>query len=167
MTKREHSDTGAEPEWVHGHPHDPNPTPPVGGESITLVRRGGVAQQVPLDALHALPSISVPACYIVSTGHGVSGPFTFGGVALAELLTSYLPGESAWRTVDVVSGDGFGVRLTRAELFDALPGRPVLLAHTVDGAPLTRAAGLVRLIVPAEVDDALKQVKWVAQIVLT
>jgi hypothetical protein len=156
----------ADPDWVHGHPHDPNPAPPAGGESITLVQRGGASQQVTLDALHALPGISVPACYIVSTGHGVSGPFTFGGVALAELLTSYLPDESTWRTVDVVSGDGFGVRLTRAELFDAPPDRPILLAHTVDGAPLTRASGLVRLIVPTEVDDALKQVKWVAQIVL-
>ena len=42
--------------------------------------------------------------------------------------------------------------------------RPILLAHSIDGRPLTRAEGLVRLIVPAETDEALRQVKWVAEI---
>jgi len=34
----------------------------------------------------------------------------------------------------------------------------------MDGATLTRAQGLVRLIVPSETDDALRQVKWVGRI---
>ncbi|MCB0075748.1 MAG: molybdopterin-dependent oxidoreductase [Caldilineaceae bacterium] len=46
------------------------------------------------------------------------------------------------------------------------PTRPSLLAITLDGQPLTREQGLVRLIVPTETDDALKQVKWVAEIVV-
>ena len=33
-----------------------------------------------------------------------------------------------------------------------------------DGQPLTRDAGLVRLIVPSETDDALRQVKWISHI---
>jgi hypothetical protein len=36
----------------------------------------------------------------------------------------------------------------------------------LNGQPLTRAQGLIRLIVPAETDDALRQVKWVTQIVI-
>jgi hypothetical protein len=38
------------------------------------------------------------------------------------------------------------------------------LALACDGKPLTRTQGLVRLIVPQEDDDALRQVKWVAGI---
>ena len=65
--------------------------------------------------------------------------------------------------MEVVSGDGFGTRALRTELTEPTP-RPILLAHTLDGQPLTRADGLVRLIVPSETDDALRQVKWVAQV---
>jgi hypothetical protein len=38
------------------------------------------------------------------------------------------------------------------------------LSYAIDGTPLTRAQGLVRLIVPSETDDALRQVKWVQRI---
>jgi hypothetical protein len=41
-----------------------------------------------------------------------------------------------------------------------------LLATARDGIPLTRADGLVRLIDPRETNDALRQVKWVAEIVI-
>jgi hypothetical protein len=34
----------------------------------------------------------------------------------------------------------------------------------MDGAPLSRRQGVVRLVVPSEVDDALRQVKWVAAV---
>jgi DMSO/TMAO reductase YedYZ molybdopterin-dependent catalytic subunit len=44
--------------------------------------------------------------------------------------------------------------------------RPVLLAYMLDGAPLARGQGLVRLIVPSETDDALRQVKWLATITI-
>jgi hypothetical protein len=39
---------------------------------------------------------------------------------------------------------------------------PILLATHIDGRPMTRKEGLVRLIVPSERDDALRQVKWVS-----
>jgi hypothetical protein len=41
-----------------------------------------------------------------------------------------------------------------------------LLALARDGVPLTREQGLVRLVDPRETDDALRQIKWVAQIVI-
>ncbi|MEZ4676314.1 MAG: hypothetical protein R2932_18990 [Caldilineaceae bacterium] len=40
------------------------------------------------------------------------------------------------------------------------------MALTLDRQPLTREQGLIRLVVPTERDDALKQVKWVAEIVV-
>jgi DMSO/TMAO reductase YedYZ molybdopterin-dependent catalytic subunit len=158
-----HDPANAEPTWVHGHRHDPNPQPPPGDATIHFVA-GAQTQLITAAFLGALPHIEVADCFIVSTGHGRSGPFTFGGVTLRDLLAKLLPAGLAWRHVDVVSGDGFGARLTPAEVLAPADGRPVLMADTLDGAPLTRAAGLVRLIVPGEIDDALKQVKWIARI---
>jgi DMSO/TMAO reductase YedYZ molybdopterin-dependent catalytic subunit len=160
----DHAHNAATPDWVHGHSHDPNPHPPPGDATIRFVA-GVQTRLVTAAFLHTLPHIEVADCFIVSTGHGRSGPFTFGGVALGDLLAALLPPGFVWRYVDVVSGDGFGTRLTPEEAPAAAPvDRPVLLADTLDGAPLTRAAGLVRLIVPAERDDALKQVKWITRI---
>jgi DMSO/TMAO reductase YedYZ molybdopterin-dependent catalytic subunit len=113
------------------------------------------------DDLWQLPQRQVTNCMIFSTGHPASGPFTFGGVTLMELIERYV--KSSWATVDVKSGDGFGARLTADELRRDTD-RPALLALSIDGRPLTRAEGLVRLIVPGEVDDALRQVKWVGDI---
>lgn len=164
MTAASH--THAEPAWVHGHSHEPNPTPPSTDPAITLLLPDGQTHLLTVDALRALPLTTVPECYIVSTGHGTSGPFCFGGVTLRTLLAEFLPAATNWKFVDVVSGDGFGARLHREEVTDAPGERPVLLAYRLDGKPLTRQAGLVRLITPSETDDALKQVKWVAQIVV-
>ena len=158
-----HDHANVEPTWVHGHSHDPNPHPPPGDATIRFVA-GAQEQPLTVAFLRTLPHIEVADCFIVSTGHGRSGPFTFGGVALQVLLAKLLPAGFAWQHVDVVSGDGFGARLTPAEVLAAADGRPVLLADRLEGAPLTRAAGLVRLIAPGEIDDALKQVKWIARI---
>jgi DMSO/TMAO reductase YedYZ molybdopterin-dependent catalytic subunit len=152
-----------EPAWVHSHSHDPNPTPPLGDGAIVFIANEQT-QRLTVEFLQSLPATHVADCFIVSTGHGTSGPFTFGGVTVSDLLARLLPAGFVWRHVDVVSDDAFGTRLTPTAVFEPSPGGPVLLAYAVNGAPLTRAAGLVRLIVPAETDDALKQVKWVARI---
>src|SRR5690606_33415204 len=123
----------------------------------------GATVQLSVATLRALPYREIGDCYIVSTGHGTSGPFVFGGVTLADLLAHLLHDAGAWRQVDVVSGDGFGTRLTPSDLAEAPIGRPPLLAYRLDGTEMTRQAGLVRLVVPAETDDALKQVKWIAR----
>ncbi|HAJ35175.1 MAG TPA: hypothetical protein DCL15_05735 [Chloroflexi bacterium] len=158
-----HDHAAGAPAWLHGHSHEPNPHPPPGDATMRLIAAGQERQLTP-DFLATLPRVEVGDCFIVSTGHGASGPFTFGGVALQAVLATFLPAGFVWRHVDVVSSDGFGARLTPEELSAAADGRPVILALTRDGAPLTRDAGLVRLIVPGEKDDALKQVKWVARI---
>lgn len=100
---------------------------------------------------------------IASTGHPPSGPFTFGGVRLVDLLHAHGIDESGgWAFADVVSDDGFGTRIDARETQAA--ARPILLATALDGTPLRRDQGLVRLIVPGETDDALRQVKWVARV---
>lgn len=142
-------------------PHDPNFVPPASGPAFSLEWAAGQALKVTLDHLRALPLVTVPDCYIVSTGHGTSGPFTFGGARLRDLLTTHLPPTLIWSQVEVLSGDGFGTDLPASEILGPEIARPVLLAYTLDGQSLSRAQGLVRLIVPSERDDALRQVKWV------
>lgn len=191
---------GAEPPWVHSHAHEPNLQPPAGNGSFAVSTANGRRRMISPGDLQALPYTSVADCLIVSTGHGISGPFTFGGARLDDLIDSVLstsggfetdentvadrgeyrsgyrnedrkeglgapPQPGAWQYVDLVSADGFGTRLTPADLA-AATDRPVLLAYILDGAPLTREQGLVRLIVPTETDDALRQVKWLATITI-
>jgi DMSO/TMAO reductase YedYZ molybdopterin-dependent catalytic subunit len=161
------SHDGHDPDWLHGHPHEPNPAPPSPNAEFTLRLSGAEDMVIAADALTQLPRTEVADCLIVSTGHGTSGPFRFGGVTLRDLLRAYLPADFSWQHVDVVSGDGFGNRVEAAEVNDPSTTHPILLADTIDGRPLTREEGLVRLIVPNEIDDALRQVKWVAEIRLS
>lgn len=146
------------------HAHEPNPRPPSDDPSFILVRPDGTEINLTVEALAALPRTTVADCYIVSTGHGTSGPFTFTGVSLLDLLRSYLPPEQAWSQVEVISADGFGNRVLAGELYQPDPAGPILLGYEIDGKPLTREQGLVRMIAPVEKDDALRQVKWIGQI---
>jgi DMSO/TMAO reductase YedYZ molybdopterin-dependent catalytic subunit len=147
-------------EWSPPHSHDPNPAPP-SADATFVLRVGPEAVRLTPDDLWQLPQQRVTDCMILSTGHPPSGPFTFSGVAILALIERYV--NINWAAVDVKSGDGFGARLTAVELRRDLE-RPALLALTIDGQPLTRVEGLVRLIVPSETDDALRQVKWVSEI---
>lgn len=156
------SAAGHEPDPLRPHRHDPNPEPPSADTDFSVIWPQGSARWR-VDDLRTLPATTVPDCTITSTGHGVSGPFAFTGVPLLALIDHLCPG-SPWHEVAVVSGDGFGARLYRAELMALPPARPALLAYAVDGRPLTRQEGLVRLIEPNEAGNALRQVKWVARI---
>ena len=149
-----------EPAWLHVHVHEPNPAPPTADTMIVLARPDGTVAAITPDDLVHLPQQRATNCYIVSTGHGTSGPFDFEGVTLGDLLAAY--GIEQWHYADVISADNFGTRVHHEE---ATPtARPILLALACNGVLLTRAQGLVRLIVPTERDDALRQVKWVARI---
>jgi DMSO/TMAO reductase YedYZ molybdopterin-dependent catalytic subunit len=147
------------------HSHEPNLEPPGNDPSFRLALPDGTEREVSVADLKALPATTVRDCYIVSTGHGTSGPFTFTGVALSDFVAAYWPGGSGPHEIEVASADGFGTRLASPEL--SLPnGRPPLLSYAIDGEPMSRHQGLVRLVVPGERDDALKQVKWVGNITL-
>lgn len=166
MTAHQHPAHDSEPAWVHGHAHEPNPAPPSLETAFCVQLPDGKLATWDVNDLLELTTTTVTDCYIVSTGHGTSGPFTFAGVRLQDLLAHLLGANATWQQIDIISRDGFGTRLTVADLAQEHPQRPTLLAHTLDGQPLTRAKGLVRLIVPAEKDDALRQVKWVAQLIV-
>jgi DMSO/TMAO reductase YedYZ molybdopterin-dependent catalytic subunit len=165
MTPHQHTHS-QEPAWVHGHAHEPNPAPPSPETAFTVQLPNGNLSSWDVADLEQLATTTVRDCYIVSTGHGTSGPFTFTGVRLQDFLTHVLDQGASWQHLDVVSSDGFGTRLTATDLAQEATDRPSLLVHTLHGQPLTRAQGLVRLIVPTETDDALRQVKWVARIVI-
>jgi DMSO/TMAO reductase YedYZ molybdopterin-dependent catalytic subunit len=142
------------------HSHEPNPEPPTADPTIRLVTPDGHEIAVTVEKLQErYTAVTLPDCYIVSTGHGTSGPFAFTGVRLLDLVQRYA--QDSWSQLEVISADGFGNRVEVAELYQPLPARPILLAYAVDGEPLTRNQGLVRMIVPSETDDALRQVKWV------
>lgn len=148
--------------WTPPHSHEPNPAPP-SNDATFVMRFGSRSIRLTPDDLGQWPQRQLTECTIFSTGHPPSGPFTFGGVALLAVIERYV--NMKWAAVDVKSDDGFGARLTADELRRET-ARPALLALTIDGRPLTRAEGLVRLVVPGEFDDALRQVKWVGEIIV-
>ena len=149
------------------HSHEPNPEPPSTDPAFVFVAADGGQRLISPDFLEKLPQTSLPDCYIVSTGHGTSGPFEFSGVSLLDFVRSQLPAGSQWSQVEVISADGFGNRVTADELTNPrLPERPIILSHQIDGQSMTRQQGLVRMIVPSETDDALRQVKWIGRIVV-
>ncbi len=144
------------------HSHEPNPAPPTDDPTFKLVLPNGRSQTITVQDLQQLPNVSVADCYIVSTGHGTSGPFTFTGATLLAFVSHYC--DEPWSQVEVVSTDGFGNRVLAKELHQPDPAGPILLAHEMNGQSLTREQGLVRMIVPSERDDALRQVKWVGKV---
>lgn len=144
------------------HSHDPNPAPPSPDPTIEL-KLGDSVDAITVTYLRSLPQTRLSNCYIVSTGHGTSGPFTFTGPTLAVFMQEKFGDRlDSIASIEVVSGDGFGTRVQMAELLD--PSETMLLACEMNGQPMTREQGLVRLIVPSETDDALRQVKWIGEI---
>ena len=153
-----------EPSWLHGHAHEPNPVPPVADPTITIMLPDETESLLTVADLEQYPLTIVPDCYIISTGHGISGPFDFAGVQLIDIIHTNLPSDTDWSHVDVISVDNFGTRAMAGELLGAYTTRPIILAYLMNNKMLSREQGLVRLIVPSETDDALRQVKWVARI---
>lgn len=144
------------------HSHEPNPTPPTAEATITFYYPNGHHKKITVADLKEYPVTSVADCFIVSTGHGTSGPFTFTGTPLWIFISRQI--EGVWDQAEVISADGFGNRVWRHELETENDRHPIILAYEINGRPLTRQEGLVRLIVPSEKDDALRQVKWVSEI---
>lgn len=146
------------------HTHEPNPLPPSPETTFEIQLPHQQPKHISIEMLSQLPQTEVADCYIVSTGHGTSGPFRFGGVTLLDFVKSILSNDKAWQQLEVISGDDFGTRITKKELLEPDSAGPILLAITLDGHPLTREQGAVRLIVPNETDDALRQVKWIGEV---
>lgn len=143
------------------HEHEPNLEVPSGDGRFQIIMSHN-QYEITTQTLQKLPRSGVSHT-IVSTGHGASGPFAFGGVSLLDLLQVHfsLPQTFA---VEVRSADGFGCRIQSSELQQSTGRGPILLADTINGYGMSRQQGAVRLVVPTETDDALRQVKWVADI---
>ena len=149
---------------LNPHSHEPHPEPPSADSQFTLRLPGQPAEQIDAASLAGLPRTQLRQQMILSTGHPATGPFDFAGVTLLDFLSSRLELAAPAFTVEVVSGDGFGTRVQSEELLTPDPAGPILLADSIDGGPMSRRQGLVRLLVPSEKDDALRQVKWIGEI---
>jgi hypothetical protein len=142
---------------MHVHSRVPNYEPPSDDPTVKVILADGGERPLTVTDLQRLPVTTVAECVIV-TDHGPVGPYTFQGVALRDLAVHLGIGQAG---VEIVSGDGFGAQLTAEEL--ASPAPP-LLSYGMDGRLLSRQEGLVRLVVPGDQADALRQVKWVATV---
>ncbi len=141
------------------HSHDNNVKPPHADPAIMLILPTLELHTLTLADLRELPRTQF--AYSYTTDHGQHGPYQLEGVTLADLLGQYWPGP--FTSVEVMSADQFGNRLFPDELMGGKYDPP-LLCDMSDGESLTRENGLVRLVVPSETDNALRQVKWVATI---
>lgn len=142
------------------HSHDNNEAPPDENLDLLLIGPNGREIPIPAAALPTYPQAIIPH-YEYTTDHGKHGPYKLTGVALLDLITQHIT--AAWSEVEVLSADGFGNRVFRAEL-ETPTAAPVLLCTATNGRPLTRAEGAIRLVVPSETDNALRQIKWVRTI---
>ena len=140
----------------HNTSHHNNTTPPDDDETLYLLWEGG-RLELTLSTLKTYPQTEYPYAY--STDHGDHGPYMLRGVALRDLIHAEV--SEFWNEVEVKSADGFGNRLTKNEV---LAEPPPTLYYASDGEPLTRENGLVRLVVPSETDNALRQIKWVREV---
>lgn len=142
------------------HSHDNNIIIPGDDESVTLALPDGRERTFSAEDLASFPQHEINYSY--TTDHGPHGPYRLGGVALADLVSAEMPPDTPFNSVEVISADGFGNRVDADEL--SAEGDPILLCITCDSADLSRQLGLVRLVVPSETDNALRQIKWVKQI---
>ncbi len=142
------------------HSHEPNPFPPNPEADLRVTGPGLAPLIMTVAELTALPAMEQVDCYIVSTGHGTSGPFRFRGPALSTVAVHC--GITDFADVRITGDDGFFTLLTAQETVDSRLGHTAMLALAKDGQALTREQGLVRLVVPTEKDNALKQIKWIS-----
>lgn len=143
------------------HAHDNNEHPPDERLDIVVTRPDGSQFTLTPEQLAAYPPAVVPD-YEYTTDHGQHGPYRLTGVALLELIQQEI--RQDWTQVEVISADGFGNRIFRPELENPVTAGPILLCIASNNRPLRRAEGAIRLVVPSETDNALRQIKWVREI---
>jgi len=144
------------------HSHANNRTPPDDETTIELKVLNNETIQIDIEALQTKYAMSVIKSYTYQTDHGKHGPYKLEGVSLVDLINHHLPDDAAWAQAEVLSADGFGNRIYKQELIQS--EEPILLCFKSNDEALKRNQGLVRLVVPFETDNALRQVKWVRTI---
>ncbi len=137
--------------------------PPDDITAITVTLPDGSQQTIDVADLAQMKRSAVSYSFV--TDHGVHGPYRLGGVALSDLLTAVLPADMEFGRVSVISADDFATTFDKDDLRPN--DTPMLLCDSSDDQQLTRQRGLIRLVVPADHDDALRQIKWVRTIAIT
>ena len=140
------------------HSHDNNVIIPDDPVTLLLTIGDLTLHEISLEALARYPQSSL--IYRYTTDHGPQGPYTLSGVALEDIIPAGFT--ESLHEVEAISADGFGNRIDSAEIFDR--DKRILLCTHSDGEPLSRQHGLIRLVVPSETDNALRQIKWVKTI---
>lgn len=142
------------------HKHHNNTTAPDSNTNIQLNTPKGKTIEITLEQLQTNYPTSIIPAYTYVTDHGVHGPYRLEGVSLKDLIAK--ENISDWSEVEVLSADGFGNRIAKDEVLAA--GDPIMLYYKTDDDMLSKQHGLVRLVVPTETDNALRQIKWVKTI---
>ncbi len=142
------------------HKHSNNTTAPEGNINIILHKTDGSSVELSLEQLQMNYPTSIIPAYTYVTDHGVHGPYKLEGVSLKDLVSKEV--KTAWSELEVLSADGFGNRLSKEEVL--AEGDPIMLYFKTDGELLAKQHGLLRLVVPSETDNALRQIKWVKTI---
>ena len=144
------------------HSHANNALIPDADTTIFLNVLNQEIIEISLEYLQSDYQTSVLESYTYQTDHGRHGPYRLEGVRLIDLIGKYVSQGSEWNQVEVLSADGFGNRIYKTEILEA--SEAILLCFRSNGGALERQYGLVRLVVPFETDNALRQVKWVRTI---
>lgn len=91
----------------------------------------------------------------------------YAGVSLVAILRKAgvtlggeLRGENLSKYVIAKAGDGYEVLFSLAEVDAEFSGRTILVADSVDGAPLTQGVGPFRLVVP----DEKRPARWIREL---
>ncbi len=148
---------------LNAHSHDNNTILPDYDCIISLLLPDQTRVLINLERLATSYPQSVIANYRYTTDHGPHGPYRLGGVALSDLIRVECPKHLLWSQAEVVSADGYGNRILAHELNETAAD-PILLCTHSNDQPVTLKQGLIRLVVPSETDNALRQIKWVQTI---
>jgi len=129
----------------------------------TLTIAGEVRKPLTLQPadLKALPHLELTAADRDGKEH------RYAGIPLITLLTqagastgAALKGKNLTKYVVVKAADGYEVVFALAELDPDFSTRTILLADSIDGAPLTDGVGTYRVVVPGE----KKPARWIRQV---
>jgi hypothetical protein len=122
--------------------------------NVWLTEADGAEQPIGAPAIAALPRVSVPLTIHGET-HVFEGPLLIDVLKATGVETgAALRGPALAQAVVVRAADGYAVVFGLAELDPGVRPNRIILADTVDGAPLTAEDGPFRLVAEGDVRPA-------------
>lgn len=127
---------------------------PAGAQSLNLTGADGAIRTLEAPAVAALPRVSVPLT-IHGQAHVFEGPLLIDVLRTTGVETGQaLRGPALAQAVVVRAADGYAVVFGLAELDPGTRPNRIILADTVDGAPLKAEDGPFRLVAEGDVRPA-------------